>query len=507
MPRLHRNLFHTVTRARFESAVKKLDESIPRLARHQIIVEMARIVASVGDGHTNIAPTRDPKIGFRAYPVRLYLFKDGLYVRAAARECASLVGARVVRIGNAPWERAYDAVREIIGRDNEMDVKFFAPFLLAMPEVLHALGLVDNMESAPFVVESRGQRKVAVLKPAGPAEMMPHDTDTSWLPRKDWVDARDGAQRPGPLWLKDPTNKFWLEYLPGARAVYVQFNQVGNKEEETVEAFAERLVALVESEPVERLVLDLRLNRGGNGAFNRPLLRGIIQSRKVDRTGRLFAIVGRGTWSAAQMLVNGLERYTNVLFVGEPTGGRPNAYGDSRRITLPNSGITVRVSTLWWQQDERDLRPWTAPQIAADLTFEDYRSNRDPALEAALSYVPGKPLADLLKEAVLAGDFRFASERYGQWRADPVHAYTSAEVEVNGLGYALLAAGRLDAALEIFRLNASAYPQSANVHDSLGEAYLARGDRDNAIRSYEKALSLDPNLPSAAQALEKLRAR
>jgi len=63
----------------------------------------------VGDGHTNIAPTRDPKIGFRAYPVRLFLFQDGLYVRAAARAHADLVGARVIRIGNASSEEAYDA--------------------------------------------------------------------------------------------------------------------------------------------------------------------------------------------------------------------------------------------------------------------------------------------------------------------------------------------------------------------------------------------------------------
>ncbi len=109
MPKLHRNLFHTMTREQLESAVRSLDERIPSLARHQIIVAIARIVAMVGDGHTNIAPTRDPKIGFRAYPVRLFLFQDGLYVRAAARAHADLVGARVIRIGNASSEEAYDA--------------------------------------------------------------------------------------------------------------------------------------------------------------------------------------------------------------------------------------------------------------------------------------------------------------------------------------------------------------------------------------------------------------
>ena len=98
MPRRHRNLFHTMTRAQFEAAVAALDAKIPSLERHQIIVEMARIAAMAGDGHTNVAPTRDPKIGFRTYPIRLYLFRDGLYVRAADAAHADLVGGKVIRI-------------------------------------------------------------------------------------------------------------------------------------------------------------------------------------------------------------------------------------------------------------------------------------------------------------------------------------------------------------------------------------------------------------------------
>src|SRR5690349_15412091 len=78
MPKVHHNLFHTMTREQFDASVQRLYDRIPQLARHQIIIEMARIVAMVGDGHTNIAPTRDPKIGFHALPIKLYLFKDGL---------------------------------------------------------------------------------------------------------------------------------------------------------------------------------------------------------------------------------------------------------------------------------------------------------------------------------------------------------------------------------------------------------------------------------------------
>ena len=94
MAKRHKNLYHSVSKERFEGAVAVLDERIPSLARHQVIVEMARIAALVGDGHTNIAPTRDPKIGFRSLPVRFYLFKDGLFIRAARKGEGTLAGTR-----------------------------------------------------------------------------------------------------------------------------------------------------------------------------------------------------------------------------------------------------------------------------------------------------------------------------------------------------------------------------------------------------------------------------
>jgi hypothetical protein len=358
------------------------------LERHEIIVELARIAALVEDGHTNIAPTRDSAIGFRTLPVKLYFFKDGLFIRAAAGEHSELAGARVVRIGAAAPDEAYRRVRELIGRDNEIDVRFFAPFLLAMPEVLHALHLSTDRDSTTFVVEREGRRSSVRLGPWGPARMMPPDTDVSWWPESGWTDMRSSSG-PVPLWLqRDPDDHFWFQYLPDARLLYVQFNKVGDKPDESLEDFSRRLLAFLDTADVRRLALDLRLNRGGNGTLNRPLLVSLIKARKLDQPGSLFALIGRSTFSAAQFLVNQLERFTDAVFVGEPSGGKANSYGDSRKITLPHSGITVRVSTLWWQEDPRDTRQWKAPDIAAELSSSDYRNNVDPALQSVLNYQP-----------------------------------------------------------------------------------------------------------------------
>ena len=505
MPLRHANLFHTMTRQQFDAAIRKLDERIPQLARHQIIVELARIAAMVGDGHTNVAPTRDPKIGFRQLPVKLYLFKDGLFVRAAERAHAELVGARVVKIGTADADEAVARAREIIGRDNEMDVKFFAPHLLVQPEVLHALGLGEDTEAARLTVEQGGKRREVVLRAAGPADLIPPDTDMTWMPKAGWVDMRDSATAPAPLWLRDPANKFWFEYLKDSRTLYAQINQVGDKETETLADFTRRLLAFAEANAVEKLILDLRLNRGGNGGLLHPLKVGLIKS-KFDQRGKLFALMGRSTWSASQFLLNYLEEYTNTVFVGEPSGSKGNIYGDSRRITLPNSQVTVRVSVYYWQDwNPWDTRQWTAPDVTAEMSSEDYRANRDPALTAALGYAPRKTLVEMLDEALTEGGADLAQKKYREFKNDPANRYAAAEEPLLVAGQRLLNEKKPEQALQLFRLVVEEYPHSFRGYFAVGVAHQLAGNRAEAVKNLERSLELNPKNYEAAQELRRAR--
>ena len=76
---------------------------------------------------------------------------------------------------------------------------------------------------------------------------------------------------------------------------------------------------------------------------------------------------------------------------------------------------------------------------------------------------------------------------------------------LNWLGYHFLYWwGREDEALEVFRLNVYFFPESANAYDSLGEAYLYRGDAESAVQCYKKSLELDPKNTHAAGQLKRL---
>ena len=153
------------------------------------------------------------------------------------------------------------------------------------------------------------------------------------------------------------------------------------------------------------------------------------------------------------MLIDALENWSNPIFVGEPAASRGNVYGDSKKLVLPNSKVTLRVSTLYWQfWDPRDTRPWIAPQIAAPLTVEAYAAGRDPALEAIAHYVPQPPLTERLKPLLVAGDSAAAWQAVEAFRANPVNAWQVPADSLDAVDQTLQAEGNKDAAALAERL-------------------------------------------------------
>jgi hypothetical protein len=424
--REHRNPFHTTSPEAFERAVRTLRDRIPWLAGHEIVVGLARIVAQIGDGHSILRLTAVP--GFRRYPVNIYRFSDGLFVRSIAAAHGidhGVAGSRLVAIDGTPAEDVYALMRPLVSRDNEMGMVATAPELLRIPEVLHATGVVQDPERASFTLQlPGGEVRTLALQPFSALPSSPASPS-------DLVDARDRATAPTPLWLRsegaEGTN--WFEHLPEDNALYVAYQSVRDGANERLGAFFDRVFAVIRDEAIDRLILDIRLNGGGNNLLNRPLVHHLIRCDRINRWGGLFTIVGRQTFSAAMNLVVDLEQHTRVLFVGEPTGSSPNHYGETTMATLPRSQLPFSISTRWWQTSSPiDDRPWVFPDIPARLTIEDYIENRDPALDAALRYRPG-PASPLEYP-----DRLYAQLRPGGKRQSPAPERVPIDPEVEGPG-------------------------------------------------------------------------
>lgn len=127
--------------------------------------------------------------------------------------------------------------------------------------------------------------------------------------------------------------------------------------------------------------------------------------------------------------------------------------------------------------------------------------------ELAGFYVPGIPESDpvtALRVRLRERGFGHAAEVYGELKRRDAH-FRPSETDLNDWAYRMLnGGGKPKEALEIFKLNASLYPDSANVYDSLAEAFEANGDREQAVKNYRRSLELDPNNKNAARRLKQL---
>jgi uncharacterized membrane protein len=127
-----------------------------------------------------------------------------------------------------------------------------------------------------------------------------------------------------------------------------------------------------------------------------------------------------------------------------------------------------------------------------------------PQVRAA--YDPRKSIAETLSASVASGGIDAAVKQYHDLKAAAPATYNFEEDELNNLGYEFIRANKFKEAVGILKLNVEAYPQSSNVYDSLGEAYMDDGNKPLAIANYQKSIGLNPKNRGAVVMLQKLNA-
>jgi hypothetical protein len=365
LERQHPDPYHAVSREDFHRAADDLAARAPGLRRDQLVVGVMRLLAMLGerDGHSGVHPL-SPMSGqnLRAYPLRLYRFPEGLYVARA--QDPSLIGARIAAIGGVSIDEVEARVRPLITRDNEWTVLDRLPFFVVVAEVLSGLDLAPS-----FTFELRnGTRRDVTLEPISVAR---HVTLFGG-----WWQA---TMRPGrqPLYLRLRRIPYGLTRIDRGRALYVTYNSTTNPG-----AVPERLIRLARKKRVRRIVVDIRLNGGGDNTTYNGLIQA-LRHRRINRADRLRVLIGRRTFSAAGNFAGEVDRRTKARFFGEPTGGSPSQWGDSAQIPLPSLGVTP-FTAVQYIGSPNDTRLATYPDRAVATSAADFFAGRDPVLAAAL---------------------------------------------------------------------------------------------------------------------------
>ena len=125
-------------------------------------------------------------------------------------------------------------------------------------------------------------------------------------------------------------------------------------------------------------------------------------------------------------------------------------------------------------------------------------------VDVANSFTKGELASDELEKMIRENGIENAMSEYHILKSDKDSKLIFSEKSMNLLGYKFLNEGETDIAIEIFKMNVADYPESFNVYDSLGEAYMKAGFNEEAIRNYKKSLELNPENNNAKKMLETL---
>ena len=367
---------------------------------------IARMVALSDNGHSGVSKRYLSTTNNRI-PCRLYRFEDGYYVIRARPSCAEFLGAKLLGIDGTPVEAITDHMYAYMrGPRNHYD-QFIAQLFMESPALLHAAGMATGSDQLNLHMQMRDgtERDVAMTADAPDANSPRVYSDAYLSPERiedegdDWTTLlpRDAEI---PLFLHEYDKPFHTAWWPEQHTLYVQFRSNMDEEGYPIGAFTKRVEQEVIANNPRFIVLDLRLNQGGDFTKTASLMKRL--ATLSGSTKHIYVLTSAWTFSAGNVSLALVKEHggDKVTVIGEAAGDRVRIWAEGGSFELPNSKIRVGYSTGYHDYTtpcwgERGCF-WVTlffpmhvasfePDAPVAYTFDDYINLRDPMLEKALA--------------------------------------------------------------------------------------------------------------------------
>jgi hypothetical protein len=358
LPKVHKNLYFHLSDQDFHRQLEELKKKVPVCSDEQIEIALSVILAGIGDTHTGSNLGSEYR-----YPLELHWFAEGIYITGTDQEHQKLLNARIITLNGQKIETAAEKLKPVLAGANDSWFKTQVVYYLPLPGILKYFGVSQADEIELDVELENGQKQTVKLKPVS---------------YKDYVPDQAPAL-PVPLYRSRPDEYYWYQYLQDEKIIYLNYSSCSQMRDKPFEIFNNEFWDFVQSHEANKLVIDIRENRGGSSTILNPLIKEVKKS-SFNQPGKLYVIIGKDTFSSAILNAISLRKETTAYFVGEATGGEPNHYGEVKQFKLPNSQITVRYSTKYFHWLDEDVNT-LQPDKVIEETFAAYRSGTDPVLE------------------------------------------------------------------------------------------------------------------------------
>jgi hypothetical protein len=371
----------------------------------QFDLAVGRMVALADNGHSRVHPGPLSRRHNRI-PCRLYHFADGYYVVRARPACAQLLGAKVTLVEGHPIDEVAGRMFEYFGGPRNHYDQFAAVFFLESAELLHAAGLASAADHLNLRATLRdGSERDAVIAAEPPDANAPHAYSDEYLsPRRIEGEPADfAALLPAdaklPLFLRDYATPFQSESWADKGVYYAQFRSNGDEPGYPIGEFVARVKREIIADRPRAIVLDLRLDQGGDFTKTASLMSGLTEL--TGSIEHIYVLTSAWTFSAGDASLALAKEHggKKVTVIGEAAGDRIRLWAEGGDLVLPNSKLDIGFATglhdyarscwgepgcFWILYFFPMHVPTFEPDVHVAYSFDDYVSLRDPMLERAL---------------------------------------------------------------------------------------------------------------------------
>lgn len=372
----HPNFYTKTSIEDFEDALLALFDRLGTLDDQLIAMEFSRLVAIGGDAHTTVG-FGEIGTSMRRLPIRIMVMEDGVFVTFATREHQGLIGSRVISINGVAIEEVLERVSVLFAYENDSKKRGTSAWYGTLLPALRAVGVIEDHDAQTLRV---------TLEQGGEAET--HELACEPETRgQQWISFVQLLEQPWPIAYRKQRGYYQTDYIAEHETFYIAYNQCREAEDLPMERLVEFVMSKCDELDARRIIIDLRFNGGGDETVIWPLWQALEKSERFKDPGDIIGLISRQTFSSAMSNSHQLRDSCGAVLIGEPTGGKPNHFGQLSSFQLPNSGLTISHSTRWFQKVEGDpdavhpdvLIPWRSGPLFA---------GEDPVLDAALTYEP-----------------------------------------------------------------------------------------------------------------------
>ncbi len=385
----HINAYATTSAAVWDREVNALLERIDGLDDDRIILEIQRIVALAGDGHTSFFSTDQSVVDFQYLPVVFSQFEEGLFAISAGDSLTDIAGLRLVAINDMPIETVREKLMPYIPRDNDAEITYTYPDQLQCTNLLHHLGITPTRDEAVLVFDAGGKPLRRTVR-AMTGEQL---NEVHWTAARASLNAIASSAHPTFL-FSNPTTiprlmsrpNYWSQVFEPEKVVFVQYLTCWDQEGgPSFKQFVDSAVfAYLDAHPDHRLVVDMRYNSGGEPRTAAPLIAGIEARSALFAQNPPTVLVGTRTFSAAATNVCQLKDRCRARLIGQLSRARPYSASEGRSFSLKNSGCVISISTQFVQRLPGVKDPYIPMDEVVPMRFSEYIQDVDGTFEGAL---------------------------------------------------------------------------------------------------------------------------